>query len=122
MSKAVEYLRVSSEEQLRKTKAVAYIRINTIDMAKAEGQLVKISEYANKNGFEVVKWYIDTATSGLEKEPPMYNKMVKEAESKVIIVTQPDRISRDMMLLALRLSRLSKKGISVHSVESGELK
>lgn len=122
MSDTVEYLRVSSEEQLRKTKAVAYIRINTIDMAKAEGQLAKISEYANKNGFEVVKWYIDTATSGLEKEPPMYNKMVKEAESKVIIVTQPDRISRDMMLLALRLSRLSKKGISVHSVESGELK
>ena len=122
MKEAVVYCRVGGKEQLSnyREKAVGYVRTNTSGQAKIEKQIQEICQYASDKGFEIIQWYIDEAVSGLENEPPAYNRLVQEEKAKVIIVSSADRLSRDRLVLAKRCAYFRKKGISIRCVESEE--
>lgn len=64
-----------------------------------EAQQRIISEYAEKSGYNIVKWYCDRALSGKTMNRPDFQRMLKDMEDadcpfKAIICHKLDRISR----------------------------
>ena len=84
--------------------AVIYARYSTDSQREEsiEGQIRECTAYAEKNGFTVVKHYIDRAVSAkTDNRPqfrPQFQQMIKDSERgifDVIIVWKLDRFARN---------------------------
>ena len=80
--------------------AVIYARYSTDSQREEsiEGQIRECTAYAEKNGFTVVKHYIDRAVSAKTDNRPQFQQMIKDSERgifDVIIVWKLDRFARN---------------------------
>ncbi len=101
------YARVSSERQ-------------DVDLSVA-AQLRALRDYADKNGYLVVREYIDEAESGRIADRPQFRKMLDEAEKPEapfheILVWKFSRFTRKREHAVAFKSMLRRKGIRVVSI------
>ena len=80
--------------------AVIYARYSTDSQREEsiEGQIRECTAYAEKNGFTVVKHYIDRAISAKTDNRPQFQQMIKDSERgifDIIIVWKLDRFARN---------------------------
>ena len=104
---AALYARVSSDRQ-------------DVDLSVA-GQLRAQRDYAEKNGYVVVREYVDEAESGRDADRPEFNKMVDEAKSpkaefQEILVWKFSRFSRKREHAVAYKAMLRRRGVRVVSI------
>ena len=81
--------------------AVIYARYSTDSQREEsiEGQIRECTAYAEKNGFTVVKHYIDRAISAKTDNRPQFQQMIKDSEREAsltsCIVWKLDRFARN---------------------------
>ena len=107
MTPAALYARVSSDRQ-------------DVDLSVA-AQLRALREYAERNGYLVVREYIDEAESGRTTERPQFRKMINEAAKtdapfQEILVWKFSRFTRKREHAVAYKSMLRRKGIRVVSI------
>ncbi len=110
---------------LRSNKAVAYIRVSTKDQVDNESidtQRQRITQYADQNGLEIVKWFIEEGRSGktVGKRPAVKDMLFYLARNKgkmgYAIFYKMQRSSRDVQSWASDLkSVLNGLGVAVRS-------
>ena len=66
--------------------AVIYARYSTDSQREEsiEGQIRECTAYAEKNGFTVVKHYIDRAISAKTDNRPQFQQMIKDSDKKLL--------------------------------------
>ena len=82
--------------------AVGYCRFSS-DMQREESieaQQRFISEYAERNGYKIIDWYIDRAFSGKTDKRPSFIQLIDDVKKsnctfKAVIVHKTDRFSRN---------------------------
>jgi site-specific DNA recombinase len=106
MKKNVAYLRVSSDSQVEKYG---------LDLQRA-----KITEYCERKGVKIEKWYIDGGYSGAKMERPDITSLLHDAEYGeigTVYIYKLDRMSRDVIdTLTLLYRTLPQYGVHVESV------
>ena len=83
-----------------------------------EGQIRECTAYAEKNGFTVVKYYIDRAVSAKTDNRPQFQQMIKDSERgifDVIIVWKLDRFARNRYDSARYKTQLKRNGVKLVS-------
>ena len=85
-----------------KIKAVGYCRYSSDNQREEsiEAQQKIITEYAEKNNFEIVDWYLDKAFSGTNTNRPEFQRMLEDVSSNkcpfsAVLVHKVDRFSRN---------------------------
>ena len=104
-------------------RAVAYARFSS-DLQREEsieGQLRECTAYAEKNGFTVLRHYIDRAFSAKTDNRPEFQNMIALAKSKehpidCIIVWKFSRFARNQEESILYKSLLKKNNVEVLSI------
>jgi site-specific DNA recombinase len=104
-------------------KLTAYARYSSTNQREEsiDAQLRAIQEYADKNGFVVVKTYIDKAKTGTDDDREQFQLMMEELTSGVVvadavIVHKSDRFARNRYDSVHNKRRLGKKGVRFISV------
>ena len=106
------------------TPAALYARVSSdrqdVDLSVA-AQLRALRDYAEKNGYLVVREYIDEAESGRIADRPQFRKMLDEASKpeapfREILVWKFSRFTRKREHAVAFKSMLRKKGIRVVSI------
>lgn len=106
-------------------RAVAYCRVSTKgqvgeDKFGIDSQMDMIKEYCEKNGIEVVNWYIDEGVSGAEKKRPALSRLldgeVTNPPVDCVIVAKADRLARDIELYYGFKAKLGEMGLDIVSV------
>ena len=103
MNKAVIYARYSSDSQTEQS---------------IEGQLRVCKEFAERNGFVIVKEYIDRAKTGTNDNRPAFQQMLYDSKNKAfqfVLVYKLDRFARNRFDSAINTMTLSKNGVKVVS-------
>lgn len=83
-----------------------------------EGQLECCYDYAKKNGYTVIKEYIDRAFTGTNDNRPEFQRMIEDSNKKTyqaVLVYQLDRFARNRYDSAIYKSKLKKNGVRVLS-------
>ena len=106
MEKVYGYCRVSSECQCGEDKF-------GIDAQKAE-----IEAYCEREGFEIVEWFVDEAKSGAKMDRPeldriLYCELPKDI--KGVVVAKSDRIARDIEIYYYYKMSLRMKSVELYS-------
>lgn len=102
--KAAIYARYSSENQ---------------DISSIDAQIRAIKDYAQRNGFEIVKIYTDEARSATTDDRPQFLQLIKDSEDgwfDIVIVHKLDRFSRDRYDSAFYKRQLKRHGVKLISV------
>lgn len=96
-------------------KAIGYIRVSTDDKYGIEVQKQAISDYANRNDFEIVCWLTDTI-SGAKDNRPELDKILYNVDQlpahEAVIVFKNDRVARDTNFYTLE-----KRNVKLLSTE-----
>ena len=100
--------------------AVIYARYSTDSQREEsiEGQIRECTAYAEKNGFTVVKHYIDRAISAKTDNRPQFQQMIKDSERgifDIIIVWKLDRFARNRYDSARYKTQLKRNGVKLIS-------
>ena len=100
--------------------AVIYARYSSDSQREEsiEGQIRECTAYAEKNGFTVVKHYIDRAISAKTDNRPQFQQMIKDSERgifDVIIVWKLDRFARNRYDSARYKTQLKRNGVKLVS-------
>ena len=100
--------------------AVIYARYSTDSQREEsiEGQIRECTAYAEKNGFTVVKHYIDRAISAKTDNRPQFQQMIKDSERgifDIIIVWKLDRFARKRYDSARYKTQLKRNGVKLVS-------
>lgn len=107
--KAVAYIRVSTDEQVRNGQG--------LDIQENE-----IKEYCKKNKIELVKIFEDAGISGAKEDRDGINKLLEYVKDKgngidVVITQKLDRLSRDTMFGLFIRKELKKADVELISVK-----
>jgi DNA invertase Pin-like site-specific DNA recombinase len=104
-------------------EAVGYLRLSRDDgddeSSSITNQRAIISEWADKNGFVVIKWYIDDGYSGYTMSRPDFNILKKDLNDDkvdVIIVKNLSRIGRHNAKVNLFLENIEEVGKRVIAI------
>ena len=106
------------------TPAAVYARVSSdrqdVDLSVA-AQLRALRDYADRNGFIIVRQYVDEAESGRVADRPQFRRMIDEgsranAPFEVILVWKFSRFTRKREHAVAFKSMLRKKGIRVVSI------
>ena len=106
-------------------RAVGYIRVSTDaqageDRFGIEAQKEQILDYARKNDFEILEWFIDEGVSGVKESRPAFDRIlygdVENPPVEYVIVAKSDRIARDIKLYFYYKQLLYQKDIKLISV------
>ncbi len=106
------------------TTAAVYARVSSdrqdVDLSVA-AQLRALREYAERNGFVIVRQYVDEAESGRVADRPQFRRMIDEggrptSPFEVILVWKFSRFTRKREHAVAFKSMLRKKGIRVVSI------
>ena len=100
--------------------AVIYARYSSDNQREEsiEGQIRECTAYAEKNGFTVVKHYIDHVVSAKTDNRPQFQQMIKDSERgifDVIIVWKLDRFARNRYDSARYKTQLKRNGVKLVS-------
>ena len=106
-------------------RAVAYCRVSTKGQTGdgkfgIESQRAMIQEYCEKNGVEVVNWYIDEGVSGTSTKRPALDAIlsgeVTNPPVQYVVVAKADRLARDIDLYYAYKAMLSRLNLEIVSV------
>lgn len=106
-------------------RAVAYCRVSTDgqvgeDKFGIASQRDMIREYAAKNDFEIVDWFIDEGISGAESKRPALGRLlegeVTNPPVEAVIVAKADRLARDITLYYGFKAKLAELKLDIISV------
>ncbi|MBW8015046.1 MAG: resolvase [Planctomycetes bacterium] len=108
-----------------KIKAVGYTRVSSKGQQKdgtgLERQEQTITEFANKNDYEITIVYKEAFT-GTDADRPEFLLMLAELLSngiRVIIIERLDRLARDLMVQMQLVSMLCTKKLTLISADTG---
>jgi len=108
MKKAVGYCRVSTDGQVGE------------DKFGIDSQKEQILEYAKRNDYEILEWFIDEGVSGVKESRPAFDKIiygdVSNPPYESVIVAKNDRIARDINKYFYYKMMLKKKNITLVSI------
>ncbi|NLZ80455.1 MAG: recombinase family protein [Clostridiales bacterium] len=93
MERAALYCRLSKEDQDKEYRQ---------ESESIQNQKLMLVDYAISRGYSIYNIYIDDDYSGLDRERPEFNKMIKDAKMKkfdIIICKSQSRFTRDMELV-----------------------
>lgn len=102
--------------------AVIYARFSSYNQTERsiEGQIDDCMVYAERNGYHVIKSYIDRAKSGTEAENRTdFQKMIADSEKKhfdTVLVWKLDRFARNRFDSAKYKQKLKKNGVRLISI------
>ena len=111
-------------ERLEPTPVALYARVSSdrqdVDLSVA-AQLRALRDYADKNGYVVVREYVDEAVSGRVDDRPEFNKMIDEARSprawfQEVLVWKFSRFTRKREHAVAYKSLLRRRGVRVVSI------
>ena len=111
-------------EKSTPTPAAVYARVSSdrqdVDLSVA-AQLRALREYAERNGFVIVREYVDEAESGRVADRPQFREMIEAGSSaqapfNMILVWKFSRFTRKREHAVAFKSMLRKKGIRVVSI------
>lgn len=120
-----------------KKEAFGYLRVSTrkqIDGDGPERQRTHIQQWADRNGFTVVKYFTDAFTGKSTgatadavkvqmKERQAMTEMLAASEAtgiKTVIVEKADRFARDVIVSELFIREFRESGIALIDAETGE--
>ncbi len=108
MKKAVGYCRVSTDGQVGE------------DKFGIDSQKEQILEYAKRNDYEILEWFIDEGVSGVKESRPAFDKIiygdVTNPPYESVIVAKNDRVARDINIYFYYKMMLKKKDIQLISI------
>ena len=93
MERAALYCRISKEDQDKDYKQ---------ESESIQNQKLMLVDYAMSRGYSIYNIYVDDDYSGLDRERPEFNRMIKDAKTKkfdFIICKSQSRFTRDMELV-----------------------
>ena len=99
-------------------KVAAYVRVSTADQAQGfslEAQEEQIRNWCNENGHEIVRVYRDSSSGKLLEREALL-QMLDDAEKglfEAVVVTEADRISRDLDLKGWIKVTLTRVGVQL---------
>ena len=111
---------------MEKKRAVAYCRVSTAgqvgeDKFGIESQREMIREYCDRNGIEIVNWYIDEGISGAERKRPALSRLlegeVTNPPTQYVVVAKADRLARDINLYYGFKAKLQELNLEIISVK-----
>lgn len=94
MDTAAIYCRLSKEDEEKKD--------NGDESESIQNQKLILMEFAQRNGFTIYNVYIDDDYSGLDRNRPSFNRMIKDAKKgcfNTVICKSQSRFTRDMELV-----------------------
>jgi len=105
--------------------AIGYIRVSTED-ENPENQKLAILEFANSNGFQIIKFFEDVGVSGGEEafKRPQFAAMYQYAKNngvRIIIVYDLSRLGRDIFDVLQTYKTLLEDGFNILFVKNPEL-
>ena len=103
MNKVVIYARYSSDKQTEQS---------------IEGQIAVCEEFAKRNDYKIIDYYIDRAISGTTDNRPSFQKMIKDSSKKLfdyVLVYKLDRFSRNRYDSVVYKRELRKNNVKVIS-------
>ena len=106
------------------TKVALYCRVSTSTKDQTtENQLLELTAYCDRMGYEVVKVYEDEVSGSKTREKrPAYNELCKDAFLKkfdVVIAWDVSRFGRSLKEFVSFLADMEDKGIGVVAVKNG---
>lgn len=107
------------------TAAAAYIRMSSDQQSDSpERQRRQIEDYAQRNGYRVVRWYQDHGLTGTEsKNRANYQQLLADAPSgmfSAVLITEQSRMSReDLFSVFPQWGILRDAGVKIVSCQSG---
>ncbi len=107
--------------QVNQSRAVAYLRVSTEEQALgAPAQKEAIRRWAKASGVEVVSWHTDQGVSGaapLDKRPALLDALESLAQSGagLLVVAKRDRLARDVMVAGFIELQARRRGARVVS-------
>ena len=101
-------------------KAVIYARYSSHAQREEsiEGQLRVCYDYAAREGYDVLKEYVDKAISGRTDERPAFQQMIQESSSRAfdtVLVYSVDRFARNRYDAATYKKKLKDNGVRLVS-------
>ena len=108
-----------------KIPCFGYIRVSSPGQTKGHGperQRELIQEFADRHGFEVVRFYQDAYT-GCEGDRPEFMDMLGTMMAngtKTAIVESLDRFAREMVVQCTLLGKLAAEGLTLIAANTGE--
>ena len=107
------------------TRAVAYIRVSTDrqaeeDKVSLDEQLADIESHCQARGYELATVYRDVGHSGASKRRPKFQEMLKAAgadEFDVIICWKSDRLSRGLYPATALMEAIEGTAITIEAVK-----
>jgi len=105
-------------------KAAIYLRTSTKEQSNysIEAQEEELKNYAAKHNIEIFKTYTDTS-SGLTIEREALLNLLDDAEAEyfnVVLITETDRLARDIELIGYIKITLAQKSIKVNAINEAE--
>lgn len=105
-----------------KIPAVIYARFSSENQRQEsiEGQIRECRIFADRNGFDVIAEYTDSALTGRTDQRPGFQRMVKDAEKRqfrMVIVWKLDRFARNRFDAATYRAKLKKYGVEIVSAK-----
>lgn len=109
------------------TPAVGYIRMSTDRQEDSpERQRRQIVEYAERNGYKILRWYEDHGMTGTEsKKRADYLQLLEDAQGRTfqaVLISEQSRLSReDLFEVIPHWGMLHKAGVRLVSCQRGAL-
>ncbi|MDP3948610.1 MAG: recombinase family protein [bacterium] len=112
---------MKTAEDIKKTLNLiaVYARVSTAKQEEdgtIETQLLAVREFAKKNGYTIVKEYIDDGWSGDILARPQLDQLRQDAKSKIweaVLAYDPDRLARRYSYQELVMDELREAGVEV---------
>ena len=108
------------ETQIKTTKLIAtYARVSTSRQEEEQtiqNQISSLKEYAEKNGYTIIRQYTDDGWSGDTLARPQLDELRQDAKSKQwegVLIYDPDRLARRYSYQELVADELGEAGIEV---------
>ena len=100
--------------------AVIYARYSSSNQREESiaGQIRECKSYAERNGYEIIHEYTDSALTGRSDQRPAFQKMIKDSNShafQAVIVWKLDRFARNRYDSAMYRNVLKKNGVKIYS-------
>lgn len=103
-------------------KAALYARVSTEEQAKnysIRSQLEALHSFAVERGFEIAGKFADEGASGTTLDRPALNELreyVRKGMVEVVIIYDPDRLSRKLVHLMVLIDEFEKQKVEVNFV------
>jgi len=110
-------MNTSTEKQVK--LIATYARVSTShqeEQRTIENQIASLQEFVQKNGYTIVKQYVDDGWSGDMLARPALDELRQDAQSKIwdaVLIYDPDRLARRASYQALIMDELQERGIEM---------